>query len=238
MLPAVDITPDFVALGLIWYAVFLFSLTLHEAAHAWAALRLGDTTAYEGGQVTLNPAPHIAREPVGTILLPLLTYGMMGWMMGWASAPYDPHWAQRHPRRAAWMALAGPVSNLLVALGAGVGLWLGLARGVFQLPASFEWSRVVVATGGGVWDGAAALLSILFALNVLLFLFNLLPLPPLDGVSVLPLILPEKTARGYQEFMAQPGFSLLGLLVAWKFFPTIFWPVMTVALRLVYSGAP
>ncbi|MEO1083237.1 MAG: site-2 protease family protein [Acidobacteriota bacterium] len=232
-------TPDFIALGLIWLAVFLFSVTLHEAAHAWAALRLGDPTAYHGGQVTLNPLPHIAREPVGTIVLPLLTYGMMGWMMGWASAPYDPLWADRHPRRAAWMALAGPVSNLLVAVVAGVALWFGLARGLFDPPAgTIEFSRLVVAPAGGALEGVAALLSILFALNVLLFLFNLLPLPPLDGASLLPLVLPEGASRSYNEFMRQPGFSLLGLLLAWKLFPEIFWPVMLACLRLVYSGVP
>ena len=76
-----------------WYAVFIVSLTFHEAAHALAAWKLGDPTAYEAGQVTLNPLPHIEREPMGTILVPILTF----FMMGWASAPYDPYWAIRHP---------------------------------------------------------------------------------------------------------------------------------------------
>ncbi|MEM1181861.1 MAG: site-2 protease family protein [Acidobacteriota bacterium] len=234
-----EITPDFFALGLIWYVVFLFSVTLHEAAHAWAALRLGDSTAYHGGQVTLNPGPHLAREPVGTVVLPLLSYGLMGWMMGWASAPYDPVWADRYPRRAAWMALAGPVSNLAVAIVAGLALWWGLGSGFFAAPSgAFEFSRIVVAPAGGGAEGIAALLSILFALNVLLFLFNLLPLPPLDGASLLPLVLSEDASRSYNAVMRQPGYSLLGLVVAWKLFPSIFWPAMTFALGLVYSGLP
>ena len=85
------------AVGLIWYAVFLFSATVHEAAHAWAAYRLGDPTAYLGGQVTLNPAPHVQREPFGTVLVPIITFALSGWMMGWASAPYNPMWADRYP---------------------------------------------------------------------------------------------------------------------------------------------
>lgn len=81
---------DQIVLGFTWFVVFLFSTTLHEAGHAFAAYRLGDSTAYEGGQVTLNPWPHIRREPVGMILVPLITFATRGWMIGWASAPYDP----------------------------------------------------------------------------------------------------------------------------------------------------
>src|SRR5512139_3082516 len=94
--------------GLVFYVVFLFSTTLHEAAHAWAALRGGDPTAYQGGQVSLDPMPHIRREPFGMVVLPLLTALATGWPFGYASAPYNPNWAVRHPDRAAWMALAGP----------------------------------------------------------------------------------------------------------------------------------
>ena len=113
-------------LGL-WYAVFLLSLTCHEAAHAFVAWRGGDPTAYEAGQVSLSPWPHIRREPWGTVLIPLITFLMYAgsgsaWMMGWASAPYDPSWERRHPRRAALMAAAGPAANLVLASAAFVAL--------------------------------------------------------------------------------------------------------------------
>ena len=85
----------------LWYVVFLLSVTCHEAGHAWAARLGGDDTAYLGGQVSLNPLPHIQREVWGTVLVPLISYLWVGWMMGWASAPYDPAWEERHPRRAA-----------------------------------------------------------------------------------------------------------------------------------------
>ena len=85
--------------ALVFYVVFLFSATFHEAAHAWAAMRGGDLTAYHGGQVSLDPMPHIRREPFGMVVLPILTVLISGWPFGFASAPYDPDWARSHPRR-------------------------------------------------------------------------------------------------------------------------------------------
>src|SRR5437899_321105 len=96
------IQPETLALGFIWYAVFLFSTTCHEASHALAAKIGGDPTAFHGGQVTLNPAPHIRREPFGMVLVPILSYVVGGWMIGWGSAPYAPWWQERSPRRSAW----------------------------------------------------------------------------------------------------------------------------------------
>ena len=105
-----------------WYVAFLFCTVLHEAAHAWAAKLGGDLTAYDGGQVSIDPVPHIRREPVGMVVLPLLSLIMShgSWPFGYASAPYDPYWAMRYPKRAALMALAGPAANLLTAIGAGL----------------------------------------------------------------------------------------------------------------------
>ena len=80
---------DFLALGLGWYVVFVFSVTCHEAAHAFAAMKLGDKTAYHGGQVTLDPTPHVRRSPFGMVVVPILSFLLGGWMIGWASAPYD-----------------------------------------------------------------------------------------------------------------------------------------------------
>src|SRR6476469_10954504 len=104
-----------VATGFLWFVAFLFSTTVHEAMHALVALRGGDPTAYHGGQVSLSPIPHIRREPIGMLLVPLFTALTQGWAMGWASAPYDPVWAERHPKRAALMAAAGPAGNFIIA---------------------------------------------------------------------------------------------------------------------------
>ena len=229
-----EMTSEALAMGMIWFAVFLFSVTAHEAAHALAALKLGDPTAYQGGQVTLNPLPHMAREPFGTVLVPLLSYGLAGWMMGWASAPYDPHWAARYPRRAGWMALAGPVSNLLIVILSGLAIRLGMLMGHFTAPSSIQFAHVAEATTQGPWEGAAALLSVMFTLNLLLFAFNLIPFPPLDGASVLPLLLSDSAGEKFRDFVHQPGFGLLGLLIAWKVFGEIFWPILLVAVNLLY----
>src|SRR6185436_18840646 len=96
---------DAVINGLFWFLAFLFSTTVHEAAHALAALKGGDTTAYQGGQVSLSPFPHIRREPIGMLVVPLITAFSQGWALGWASTPFDPLWAQRYPKRAALMSL-------------------------------------------------------------------------------------------------------------------------------------
>ena len=176
------------------------------------------------------------RELFGTVLVPILSFFLMGWMMGWASAPYDPHWAARHPKRSALMALAGPVANLILVVVSGGLLRVGLSTGFFSQPSfeNFELTHLVEAAGDGSAHGAAVLLSIFFALNLLLFLFNLIPLPPLDGASVIQLVMSEEMALRYREFLAQPMFALLGLVVAWNLFSYVFWPVMGVALFVLY----
>ncbi len=142
-------TPEMLSLGPIWYVCFLFALTCHEAAHALAAKIGGDETAARGGQVTLNPLPHIQREPVGTIVVPFLSFMISGWMLGWASAPYDPVWAERYPKRAAWMALAGPVANFALVILAALFIHLGIGAGVFPNPESTHPVSTMDATTPG-----------------------------------------------------------------------------------------
>jgi Zn-dependent protease len=209
------VNPDQLIEGLTWFVVFIFSTTVHEAGHALAAYKLGDTTAYEGGQVSLNPLPHIQREPVGMVLVPLISFALNGWMMGWASAPYDPEWAHRYPKRAALMAAAGPAGNLLLTVIAGLLIRSGIADMV---------------------PGALMPIGILFLLNLLLFVFNLLPVPPLDGSAILPMFMSDQMARRYRELLHQPMFSLLGLLLAWKVFPYLFAPIQGLAFNLLRPG--
>lgn len=225
-------------LGVTWFVVYLFSTTLHEAAHAWAAHRLGDSTAYHGGQVSLSPFPHMQREPFGMVLVPIASFLLSkgAWMMGWASAPYDPVWAHRHPRRAALMALAGPLANLSLVLASGLVIRIGLVSGWFELPSRLSFTALFAATGTGLPAALVTPLSILFTLNLILFVFNLLPLPPLDGSSVLAIFMSEDLGRRYQEFLRQPYFSLLGILVAWRLFGPIFRPFFQTAMLLLYAG--
>src|SRR5688572_22262351 len=123
-----------IAIGFLWFVAFLFSTTVHEAMHAFVAWKGGDPTAYHGGQVSLSPVPHVRREPIGMVVVPLLTALTQGWALGWASTPYDPYWAARHPKRAALMSAAGPAGNLAIALLAFAIIKVGLTSGWFVPP--------------------------------------------------------------------------------------------------------
>ena len=229
--------PEELALAPLWYVTFLLSTTCHEAAHAWAAQLGGDLTAFHGGQVTLNPVPHIKREPFGLVLIPILSFFMGGAMLGWASAPYDPLWSRRYPKRAAWMSLAGPAANFTLMLIAAILIRIGIWAQVFTLPRSLGFESVVAAAANvsPAWEGAATFLSILFALNLLLGTFNLLPVPPLDGYSVMGLFTSEQLAVKLQDLRQQAGmYAMIGLLIGWQAFDYIFPPIFITALRVLY----
>jgi Zn-dependent protease len=172
-------------------------------------------TAFHGGQATLNPIPHVRREPIGMVLVPLLCFASGNPMIGWASAPYDPLWARRYPRRAALMSLAGPMTNFALVLIAALLLNLGAVTGLFKNE----------QTGGAV-----EFLGVLFSLNILLGIFNLIPIPPLDGFPALALFLPESAALRLFDFGYQiRRFSFLALLLGWQYFGTVLTPIKNTA---------
>jgi Zn-dependent protease len=218
----------------VWFTAFLFSTTVHEAMHAFVAWRLGNPTAYNGGQVTLSPVPHVAREPIGMLVLPLLTSFTQGWAVGWASAPYDPHWAERYPKRAAVMAAAGPAGNFLIAFAVLAVLRTGLAVGLFVAPDTVSFDSVVETAGGATFVTTA--LSVLLVLNIFLGIFNLLPLPPLDGSSVFSLALPDRHRTWLREVESNPAISMLGLFIAWQVFPMVTDPLFSTLLWIVHPG--
>jgi Zn-dependent protease len=222
------------ATGIVWFTAFLFSTTVHEAMHAFAAWKLGDDTAYRGGQVSLNPAAHIEREPIGMVVLPLLTSMTQGWAIGWASCPYDPIWARRFPGRAAIMAAAGPLGNLLIAGAALLVLRIGLGLEWFTAPARVSFDSVVEMAGAGEPTFVTTMLSVLLVMNVFLCAFNLLPLPPLDGSAILNGLLPARHAETLDEWASNPMMSMVGLVVAWRVFPMFTGPLFSTLLRLVH----
>jgi Zn-dependent protease len=224
-------------LGLLWYALFVVSTTFHEAAHGFAALRLGDRTARAAGLVTLDPLPHIQRSPMGMVVIPILSFLFGGWMIGWASTPYDPYWAQDSRRKAALMALAGPAANLALVLVAALLIHAGIRLGVFAQPGQVTWTQTTIARSPGLATGAAIAVSILFSLNLILLVFNLIPVPPLDGSEVLSLFLNASTAQRYRDLMAQPTAQIIGLVVAWNLIDVVLSPIHSVALNLLYPGA-
>jgi Zn-dependent protease len=232
---------DKVVDGLFWFLAFLFSTTVHEAAHALAALKGGDPTAYRGGQVSLSPIPHIRREPIGMLLVPLVTAFTRGWALGWASTPLDPEWAARYPKRAALMAMAGPAGNFTIAILAWIGLRIGLSTGYFVAPEDhqFDYDQLVVHASGAFNSFGAFLakgLSVLVMLNVLLGVFNLLPLPPMDGSSAVLGILPPELARRAAVAMNNSAFSLVGLIVAWQIFPQLSGPLYHWVVQSLHPG--
>lgn len=227
------------ALFPVWYAAFLLSLTCHEAGHALVARWGGDDTAYLSGQVSLNPWPHIRREPLGTVLVPILTYftGSSRWMMGWASAPYDPRWEDRNPVRAAAMSAAGPAANFILFAIAFAILKIGLQSGVWIPPDDgIAIDRLVAAAPGAAHfvDGAGRFLSVVMGLNLILGIFNLMPVPPLDGASVLAGLVPP-VRDVYRKLRAVPAFGLVGIIIAWRVSPYVVGPVLTAAVRALLN---
>ena len=190
------------------FVVLIISLTVHEAAHAWVALLGGDRTALRAGQVTLNPLPHIQREPFGMLVLPLLTLWSTNGnsSFGFAHAPYDPYWAARNPRRAAVMSLAGPLANVVLAAIAFVVLWY-IAR-----PES--------GTEAGVRQIATRFLF----LNLLLAVFNLVPLPPLDGAGVVRGLFPA-TGRFFDAIERIPYSTLVVFVLMSYWLVPLYYPI-------------
>jgi Zn-dependent protease len=198
---------------LVSFLVLVFSLTVHEAAHAWSAFRLGDPTARMLGRLSLNPAVHV--DWIGTVAFPLIAMVTGLPLIGWAKpVPVDPRHFRAPRRDFALVALAGPVSNLLLAA-ASAALFVPLMR---------------VYEGGG---GVPALLMEGLArgvlLNVLLAVFNLLPIPPLDGGNVLLGIVPERAAR-FIGGLRPYGFLLLYGLMFTGLLGAIVGPVQRVIL--------
>ena len=174
-----------VAQILIAFIVLLFSLTVHETAHAWTADRLGDPTARLLGRVSLNPIVHI--DPIGTIVFPLIALASNVPLIGWAKPVPVNSSRLRHPRRDfVLVAAAGPASNLIMAFGA--------ATALAVLPIS-----PVVLGEPNVSVPIASLLNSAIQLNLLLAVFNMIPIPPLDGGNVLAGLLPLNLARHFDR---------------------------------------
>ena len=217
-----QLNPQALVVAFISYVVFLFSTTCHEAAHALAAKRGGDSTAALGGQITLNPVPHIRREPFGMVVVPLLSFFFSGGMIGWASAPYDPLWERRHPKRSAWMALAGPAANYSLMLLAAFALRAGRAMDLFHRQPDGNYSFLFTA------------LITMFMMNLLLGTFNLLPVPPLDGSTAIMLFMSESGAQKYLDWLRGNSFAIAGLLVGLVVFRQIFPYVQYFVMHLLF----
>lgn len=195
-----ELTSESLALGLTTYVVLLFSLSVHESAHGWMAHKLGDDTALRDGRVSLNPLVHI--DPIGTLLLPMLQLFTGLPFIGWAKpTPYDPTNFRRDvTMRQGHMLVAGagPVSNLLLAVLFTAAFFVIVRTGMIQEARN----PVVMIVGLGI------------QMNVVLALFNLVPIPPLDGSKVASYGLPGSLGERYDRVMEPYGYLVLLVLFA------------------------
>ena len=191
-----------------WTIPVLFAITLHEVAHGWMARYFGDRTAEMLGRLSLNPLRHI--DPVGTVLVPGILLATSGMLFGWAKPVPVATKALRNPRLAGILvALAGPLANFAMA-----GLWCAVLAGIVRVNGNETLIR---------WIASMAQAGIL--INVILALFNLLPIPPLDGGRVLTGLLPSQWGARLEKFepiglFLVVGLSVLGLL-GWLFNPAM-----------------
>jgi Zn-dependent protease len=193
----------------IFLFVILFAITIHEAAHGWAANRLGDPTAQMLGRVTLNPIPHI--DPIGTVLLPIMLVIMGGPPFGWAKpVPVNPLNLRDPKKDNLLISAAGPLANFGVALAAIISYKI----------LSLALSGVTYSThyGGGTPPSIQALQAIFFILyatillNIFLAVFNLIPIPPLDGSGILLGLISDKAAQKVEALRPYGFLIVIGLL--------------------------
>jgi Zn-dependent protease len=171
----------------------IFAVTLHEAAHAYAAKYFGDNTAYAAGRMSMNPLRHI--DPFGTILLPALMFAFTPFVFGYAKpVPIDFNRLRNPKKQMVWVALAGPAANFVMAFG-----WLLLAILLGATHVSESYPHAVARAGVFV--------------NILMFVFNLLPIPPLDGGRILTGLLPHRYAYKFAKIEPYGFFIVIGLIM-------------------------
>jgi len=214
--------------------ILLFSITIHEAAHGWAAYRLGDPTAMAAGRVTLNPLAHI--DLFGTIILPLLLALFKAPVFGWAKpVPVNPNFLKNPRKDGFWISLAGPAANVAAAVGS---LLLILLLKIISPVTNaalldFLTSRGALPAGLQPLQGLVIILFFMVLINTYLVVFNLIPIYPLDGSGVLEGLLPDRLADRYAKL--QPyGFIIVLILISVGFLDLIIRPLQLLILGIIF----
>lgn len=199
--------------------ILILSVVIHEVSHGYVAQMLGDPTARLAGRLTLNPLKHL--DPLGSVILPaILIITHANFIFGWAKpVPYNPY-NLRHGRWGeAMVAGAGPLTNLFLALVFGLLIRFGLLFNIFTITSSFVMLGTFVVY-----------------INILLAIFNMIPVPPLDGSKVLAAVLPHNAHRSYmrfQEIMAQYG--MVGMVLFFFVFIYFLWPIVSVLIAFLFT---
>lgn len=193
----------------------IFAITVHEAAHGYAARHFGDFTADQAGRITLNPLKHI--DPFGTLLLPALTIMLGGVLFGWAK-PVPVNFSRlNHPKKdMLWVAAAGPAANLVMAI-----FWILMLKVVPAVPAFMTLPLGLMAKAG-------------ITINIILMVLNLLPLPPLDGGRIAVSLLPNDLARHFAKIEPYGFFILIALLFT-GLLGTILLPMMHLVEGILFQ---
>jgi Zn-dependent protease len=220
---------------IIAYFVLLFAITIHESAHGWAALKFGDPTAYHLGRISLNPIHHI--DPIGTILLPLIMMLTGIPFIGWAKpVPVNPL-NLRNPRRDnLWISAAGPLSNMTAAVLflIGISILKFIKPDIVYFFRSFFTGQTGFSGGFHPLYGLGLILFYGALINTFLAIFNLIPVPPLDGSGVLMGFLSDEAAEKYDQIRPFGFLIILGLLFI-GFISIIFNPIYFLIVNIILS---
>jgi Zn-dependent protease len=216
---------------LLFMVALIFSLSVHESAHAWMSNRFGDDLARLQGRISLNPVAHV--DPIGTLLFPAIAFFTGAPLIGWAKpTPVNPlRWRNKRVANF-WVSAAGIISNFIIAIIVGIIIRILGAIGVI----------IVTSDGIGlnrpdslIAEGGLKLLLTFFTLNVALGIFNLIPIPPLDGSKILQSILPSSFDSAF-ESLERFGFLLLIVAMFTGVFRVVFGVLMPIAERLLFIG--
>ncbi|HEV8588644.1 MAG TPA: site-2 protease family protein [Pyrinomonadaceae bacterium] len=227
---------DGTAIGqfLLSMVALIFSLSVHESAHAWMSNRFGDDLARLQGRITLNPVAHV--DPIGTLLLPAIAFFTHIPVIGWAKpTPVNPlRWRNKRVANF-WVSAAGVICNFIMAIIAGIVMRLLFEANLVELATDGYRIVVIPHSTSLVAEGAGLLLSIFFTLNFALGIFNLIPIPPLDGSKVLQSILPPEFESGF-DALERFGYLLLMVAMFTGIFGVIFRIFMPLGVKLVLIG--
>jgi Zn-dependent protease len=222
--------------AILWFVVFVFSLTLHEVGHAWTSELFGDDTGRYLGRISLNPMVHI--DPIGTVLLPIMSMFSGIPLFGWAKpVPVNPlNWRNKTKANIA-VSAAGPLANVLIAVVSIIAIKLLLISGDLIFTGRGLWHFVDATNQDGLMVPISTLLCIALTTNVGLAVFNMIPIPPLDGSHILSSILSlvSQDLMDFYENLRPYGFMILMVLMFTGIFGVIYMPVLRTVLMFLVS---